>query len=582
MKLPLLFVVIFISSGLYAQLYVAPSKNSDSYLYVRDRVIFVKNELNLQENREDETSASIYLRKDAQLVQGSENNLPNPGEGKISVYQKGTSNAYDYNYWSLPVRRNGSNSQLNDFIYEPMGKTKSRKSRLTNSLNGSSSPLTISRKWIYSFSGIDYSNWQYAGENFDLLPGQGFTMKGVEGVNNSVIEGQIINSGSAQVYDFRGIPNNGQIDLPISKDQILLVGNPYPSTLNLDLFLTENTATTGIAYFWDSGKDVNSHMLSDYEGGYGTYSPGASLYVPAIFQKYLEGKDTGNTGEVYGRKFSPIGQGFMVIGKENGKLFFGNNQRAYQKEDKDLSQFKSPIRIIPSLKINVEMDSSYTRQLALAFRNDSTLKEDHAMDARNLDAAISDISWDIDGENFVINVLPAKEKDLIPLFISLNKATSLNISVSELSNFNPDRILIFDTKEDLYYGIKTGYFQMSLPAGDYRNRFYLTFVENLPAEEILKEGKKISVSKPKNVLLNSIDIFQNNAEERLELKILYSTDFSNIQLYDLNGKLIFRQNFKEKQKEYYLPTGKLSSSVYIVKVKTTDNKELTKKITVKN
>ncbi len=582
MKLPLLFSAIFITGSLYSQLYVAPSENSDSFMYVKDRLLFVKNEVELHENRNESTEASLYLRKEAQLVQGSSGENLNKGDGKISVYQQGTSNAYDYNYWSLPVKVKGDkNYQLNDFIFEPMGQTESRKSALTSSLNGSASPLTISQKWIYAFSGTEYSNWQYAGDHFDLLPGEGFSMKGVDGINNRVIEGNAINQGAAQTYDFRGMPNSGNIELPVAKDQILLVGNPYPSAMNLDMFLLENTATTGIAYFWDSRKNGDSHMLSDYEGGYGTYSPGAGIYLPAIFKKYPTGTETGNTGNLYDRKFCPIGQGFMVIGKENGKIWFTNQQRFYQKEEAGISQFKSQLENIASLRLNIEMDSSFTRQLALALRSDATLKEDHAMDARNLDNPPSDISWDIEGENFVINVLPAKEKDLIPLFISLHKNTALRFSVGEITNFNPDRLLLYDARDELYYGIKSGSLKMELPAGDYRNRFYITFIDKLPVAETPPEVN-YPVSKPKNVLLNSIDIFQNNNEERLEVKILYESSFSNIRLYDLNGKLIFNQNFKEKQKEYYLSTGKLSSAVYIVKVTTSDNKELTKKVNIKN
>lgn len=583
MKLTLLFSAIFIAGGLHAQLYVAPSAKNDSYIYVKDRPLFVQNEVELHENRSESTQASIYLRKKAQLIQSSP--VENKGEGKISVFQKGTSNAYDYNYWSLPVKvKEDKNYQVNDFIFEPISKTESRKSVLTSSLNGSSSPLTISKQWIYSFSGTGYSNWQFAGAHFDLLPGEGFTMKGVDGISDRVIEDELVNAGAAQTYDFRGIPNSGNISLAIAKDQILLVGNPYPSALNLDQFLIENKATTGIAYFWDSEKNGNSHMLSDYEGGYGTYSPGAGIYVPAIFRKYPDGSETGNVGNDYNRKLSPIGQGFMVIGKESGNILFTNQQRKYQKEEAGISQFKGKTETngISSVRLNVEMDSTFTRQLVLALRNDSTLKEDHAMDARNLDNPPSDISWDIEEENFVINVLPAQEKDLIPLFVSLDKNTSLQFSVAELSNFNPDRLLLYDAKDDLYYGIKTGYLKMNLPKGEYRNRFFITFIEKLPVSAPAPEAKESAVSKPQNVLLNTVDIFQNNAQERLEVKILYESSFSNIRLYDLNGKLIFFQNFKEKQKEYYLPTGKLSSSIYIVKVDTSDNRELTKKVTVKN
>ncbi len=577
--------MIFSSCGIYAQLHVSPSDESDSYLYVKDRLLYVQDGIDLQENLKKETQASIYLRNEAQLLQGPKNTNQNSGNGKISVFQKGTSNAFDYNYWGLPVRiEDDKNIKLSDIIYEPLDKTESREANLISGLDGKSKPLNISAKWIYTFSGNTYSNWQYAGDHFDLYPGEGFTMKGVDGTNMQEIEGKVINSGSAQTYDFKGLPNDGRIELAIAKDQILLIGNPYPSALNLEDFLFQNTSTTGIAYFWDSKKNGTSHYILDYEGGYGAYSPGAGIYVPAIFRKYPNEAETGERGEVYARKFSPIGQGFMVMGKTNGKVVFDNSQRIFQQESKGLSQFKSVETYtveIPSIRFNIEIDSTYTRQLVLAFRQTSTSGEDHAMDARKIDGADNDISWNINNEDYVINVLPKKEEELIPLKISLKKESVIQFSVVEFNNFNPDRLFIYDAKEDLYYSIKTGYLKLKLLGGEYPNRFFVSFIEKLPFTDHSKIPADYK-DKPAIVLLNTFDIYQNNREERLEVKVLYETGIRNIRLYDLNGKLFFNQKISGNQKEYYLPTGNLSAAVYIVKVNTSDNIELTKKIGIKN
>lgn len=582
MRLSLLFLMIFSASTAFAQLHIQPSEKSDSYIYAKGRLVFVNNEINLTENHRKETQASIYLRKGSQLLQGNKNTNQNKGSGKISIFQEGTSNAYDYNYWGLPVAVGGDSKQINDLIYEPLSKTESRNAKLISALDGHSDPLSISNRWIYTFSGANYSNWSYAGDHFDLLPGEGFTMKGVNGYNLNEIEGQAINRGSSQTYDFRGLPNDGLIELPIKKDQILLVGNPYPSALNLDKFLTENTSSTGIAYFWDSRKNGNSHYLTDYEGGYGTYSPGAGIYVPAIFRKYPDASETGETGQVYARKISPVAQGFMIIGKNDGKVSFQNSQRIFQKESLGNSEFKSPETPISSLRLNIEMDSAYVRQLVLAFKEDATPDEDHAMDARKMDKSPSDISWSLSGEAFVINVRPKKDEELIPLKITLDKETSLQFSVGELNNFNPDRLFIYDSRDDLYFGIKTGYLKMSLPKGEYNERFYLSFIEKLPGNKADPEAPEGFKSKPPNILLNTIDIFQNNREEQLEVKILYESGISNFRLYDLNGKLLFNQNFKGVHKDFTFPTGNLGNAVYIVKVNTTDKRELTKKIGIRN
>ncbi|SDR72706.1 T9SS type A sorting domain-containing protein [Gramella sp. MAR_2010_147] len=582
MRLPFFFLVFFSTSTIYAQLYISPSDKSDSYLYAKDRLVFVRNNIHLNKNHNKDTEASFYLRKGAQLLQGEKLKNLNTGDGSISVFQRGTSNAFDYNYWGLPVIVYPAKQLLPDYLNDPLTNTESRKVIFTSALEGQSDPLSIANRWIYTYSGTDYSSWQYLGDHFDLLPGEGFTMKGVNGSNYNKVEGEMVNPGSAQIYDFRGTPNDAKIELPIEKEQVLLLGNPYPSALDLDKFLFENTSTTGIAYFWDSKKNGNSHYLADYEGGYGTYSPGTGIYIPAIFKRYGDGTITGEIGQIYPRKIIPIAQGFMVIGKNNGKIHFQNSQRLYQKEALGVSTFKSPEITNSSLILSIELDSTYIQELGLAFLENSTINEDHALDARKMNESPQEVSWVISEEKFVVNARPKIDKELIPLKISLSKTSILKFYVSEFNNFNPDRLFVYDAKDDLYYGIKTGSLKISLPEGDYNDRFFISFIEKLASEENIKEEPVAGDSKPPLVLLNTIDIFQNNLIEQLEIKILYDTHLSNLKIYDLNGKLFLNQNFRSKEKEFYFPTGNLSNAVYIVKVKTTDNKELTKKIGIKN
>ena len=222
----------------------------------------------------------------------------------------------------------------------------------------------------------------------------------------------------------------------------------------------------------------------------------------------------------------------MIIGKKDGVVHFQNSQRVYQKEVPEVSLFKSSESIYSSIILNIELDSTYVRQLALAFNPNSTVDEDHAMDARKMDGANDDISWSISEEDFVINIRPKIDEELIPLRIKLTKGTSLRFSVAEFDNFNPDRMFIYDAKENLYFGIKTGYLKMNLPEGDYQDRFFISFIEKLPSEnpktDILVAEE--STGKLPIILLNTIEIFQNNQLEQLEIKLLYDTELSNLQL----------------------------------------------------
>ncbi|WP_029331595.1 hypothetical protein [Gillisia marina] len=338
-----LFIVPFVA---HCQLSIQPYQNSDTYLYSEGALVFVEQELNLIRNTGENPKPNLYLRNEAQLIQGKSNSK-NTGDGTISLYQEGDASNFTYNYWSMPVSSTGSNNSFGKLFFDPITKLESIPAIITSDYNGTSQPLTISNKWIYKFSGTDYSDWHFIGNNFSIQPGEGFTMKGVSGTNTAVNIYNIYNNpGNKQRYDFQGRPNSGVYELNINEGDSKLIGNPYPSALDLNAFLQDNTSTTGIAYFWDS-KNVASHYLKEYEGGYGVYSPGAGIYgyVPAIFNKFGGNGDilseTGIIGAYYARRFSPVGQGFIVIGSQDGKITFDNKYRSFIKEDQLLSEFKS-------------------------------------------------------------------------------------------------------------------------------------------------------------------------------------------------------------------------------------------------
>lgn len=74
MKNLLLFTAIALASpAIFAQsdLYVQPNGSNSSYVFVKDQIIYVEDDINLQANPTGDEEASIYLRDGAQLIQGA-------------------------------------------------------------------------------------------------------------------------------------------------------------------------------------------------------------------------------------------------------------------------------------------------------------------------------------------------------------------------------------------------------------------------------------------------------------------------------------------------------------------------------
>ena len=605
-------VVLFISHWCTAQFFVGPNnnKNEANYVYVGDALLFVSDHVHLNKNQNSETEASIFLRRGGQLVQGKEQKTPNNGNGELSVFQSGTAGAYDYNYWASPVGNSADKNGLFgiSLFYQPQTLTVSTAASHTSALNGTSNPMKISDRWIYTFSGIDYYGWHFVGAETTIPAGYGFSMKGVEGTDATLVDGQVNNPGSAQRYDFRGRPNSGTIEIPIAAEKIILVGNPYPSGLDLSLFLLENSGSgslntschgvidrqnviTGIAYFWDSQENGTSHYLEDYIGGYGTFSPvapcTAGLYEPPIFKSYgNEEKITSQKGKEYDRKTLPVGQGFMVIGTGEGNLVFKNTHRVFTGGVfPESSKLQAPITTkqrvesveIPQVRLQVEINEEYTRGLTLGFWDTATPGTDKGMDAVAYDVASSDVGWLQGQESFVIDVRPFDAFDEIPLFVNIEgHNTMLQFRVSEAKNFQSENIFILDTQNNTYHSIMEETFNIELSPGNYSGRFRLAFnpkIEDsdLPLELMLNEEEASTFS-----------IFQNNRLRELEIITNSFSPVRSVGIYDLQGKKIFfRSNFGNRR-SISISSEHFANSLYIVEVIDTQNTRKTEKIAVIN
>ncbi len=316
-KITLLILILATTKGI-AQIYFSPNTN----MYVKNEILYVTQDINLAA-----ATSNLYLRNNSQLIQGTTGASTNTGLGTLSVYQEGTADNFDYNYWCSPVGVPGASGNGN-FGITMLGRPTTSIASTTAAVlpvsnwDGTSNPLAISPTWVYKLiNANNYSQWVFVGGATTLLPGEGFSMKGTSGTDAIDPEGSGItnNPGGAQRYDFRGKPNDGVITIPLGANNATLTGNPYPSAIHLNAFLldSDNTATGGIAYFWQQDKTINSHTLINYRGGYGSYAPinltNNGTYVPATFNSYNGDGSLNTTGLTSAspvlRRYAPIGQG---------------------------------------------------------------------------------------------------------------------------------------------------------------------------------------------------------------------------------------------------------------------------------
>ncbi|WP_418603411.1 T9SS type A sorting domain-containing protein [Hwangdonia sp.] len=615
------FVLLFITGLSFAQdLYVG----NNTELYARDVVVFVNNDIRLEA-----PTSNFYLRGDAQLIQNT--NIKNSDAGELSVYQNQTTGIYDYNFWCSPVgisldgtTRANVSFQGDNSIHDPQDHTDltnvtSSAYLFTNSHNGTATQL--SNYWLYTLKdGEGYFDWVQVFDNNPVTTGYGFTLKGSPNANN--------------VLDFRGRPNNGTILVSCAFDGIddepnsgipnraeTLTGNPYPSALDLKLFLinaTNQTVLSSEVFFWEQ-KPKNSHALANYEGGYSIYTPGApgdlsdnGTYATAAFESYnLDGSTntttTGNTTDFSAnnsRRFAAIGQGFVVssIGL-GGNFEFNNSMRVYLAEDstpggngsvfakgnKDKEDSKKDVvimshnnvdyatilknpTIIPEIRIHTRVNNTFYKENVIAFRSSTPNNTTHNRfyDGINIHALSSDAYLLSENQELAIKSINYDATTRIPFGLkAYHDNMPFSIKVNALKDVPSDvNIFIYDNLNGTYTDIKNASFEITLDEGIHNSRFEITF-----------NSKALHVDE---ATFTDFNIYQNNTISELKIINPNALDVKSFNLFDVSGKQVLNQIISEVKNTYTFSTKSLSDGVYIARIRLKNNQGYTKKVVISN
>jgi len=211
-----------------------------------------------------EPNGSFYVENDACLIQINDvttnNNL---GEANIQRHVTSVNN-FDYVYWSSPVE---------GFDVENISP---------------GTPSYAIFDWTPTVANGtigQHGTWNNTTE--DMIPGKGYIVRGL--IGNSI----------ANTAEFTGVLNNGQISYPISRgtwtgadypgignmataedDNWNLIGNPYPSSISLNDFVSANPAIDGTLYFWRHLNAANSAIDNPFFEDY-VYSYNENDYIAA-------------------------------------------------------------------------------------------------------------------------------------------------------------------------------------------------------------------------------------------------------------------------------------------------------------
>ncbi|MFC4721348.1 choice-of-anchor D domain-containing protein [Geojedonia litorea] len=560
----------------------------------------------------------IDLDSESQLVQGPESVLDVTSKGRIEKDQQGTRDLYTYNYWSSPVGVISTTSNNTSYTLPNVFKDGTNPGSpatinfLTSGYNGAAGPpISIADYWIWKYANSgsnSYSSWQHVRSTGSILPGEGFTMKGVANTSGNV--------NLKQNYIINGKPNNGNINLTIAANNDYLVGNPYPSALDANEFILDNTGTldggrnasgnviNGALYFWDHFGG-GSHTLSEYEGGYATYT---LMGGAAAIANDARINATGSVGTKIPERYIPVGQGFFVSAVLNaslvgltqpvvgGTIQFKNSQRIFKTEgatgsntgsvflrsngsgdskSKSSAQKTSQQDIDHRPKIWLMYDSpkGYHRQLLVGMDENASNDFDMGYEAQLIENNKEDMFWEFNSNKFTIQAVNNFDAtQVLPLGIKTSKVGISRIKIDQLKNI-PDvsQIYIHDKHTNLYHNLRTSDFEINLPIGNHSNRFEITFNNGTPP------GESLGVDEHD---LNGVSLYYANESESIVLLNPELENIKSIELLNILGQSIKSFKIPQQKKFSEYKVKHLSPGTYVLKIHTVSG-SVSKKVLVK-
>lgn len=441
---------------------------------------------------------SLTFEDTASLVQINDSSV---NSGNIT-YKRNTTpmKLYDYGYWSSPV----SNATLSQ-------------------LAGDS--------YFYSYSPSSNSYvYHSASGTMDL--GVGYLSRTPE---NLVYNPTLILQST-----FVGTPNNGVISTPIVKSTATnnLIGNPYPSAIDIDLFITD-AANSGIVngtiFLWTHNTAItnNNYSMNDYAkynltGGVATASAALSGgVVPtgkvAAGQGFFIEANTALANGTYLATF----KNSMRISGNNNQFFRSNNGNTVNNEGGSVSQGLEKHRMWISLSNN---EGAYNQMLVGYIQNASN-DFDALFDGKTtvvgnpltIYTTVGTTDLAIQGK-----ALPFSAEDIIPFGYTSTIDGELTISLENFDGlFDNQNVYLLDNVTGLYHDLKAENYTFTTTNGTFNDRFELRF-----ATQALGVDTNTASENDIKVVSNTNGLSVYCA----------STAIAKVEVFDVLGKLLFSKN----------------------------------------
>lgn len=356
---------------------------------------------------------------------------------------------------------------------------------------------------------------------------------------------------------FEGTPNNGTqtFTLATSGNGFNLIGNPYPSSLNLGAFYMANSARiSSTFYFWDNKSTnvtlQNGATTTNY--GYATFNAanGANpTWVPAP-------NGNGGTAVVPTGVVANIGQGFIVKTLNTSvdtSLTFNNEMRdatngTFFNKNNSSTEGKFWLRLNSEYNTNNIFAVDYTNGASDSFDNYDSKAMGMGSDAFYTLADAQKLI--IQGkESFDIN-------DIVPVGVKHFQNGNFTIALVQKEGLfnNGQAIYLHDKALGTYTDLQNGAYTFTANAGENTDRFEIVYKLNVLATAEIKK--------------DTFEVFRDGQD----FVVRNNKNIEKVEIFDAAGRKI--QTINENSKVIRVQLA--SKGVYILKA-LSEGKEYTKK-----
>jgi hypothetical protein len=367
----------------------------------------------------------------------------NTGAAKIKRFST-PMRRFDFTYWSSPV----------------VGQTLF-----------SFSPLTLSDKYFQFDPSV--GNWVNVPNSTIMAIGKGYIIRAPQTFD--IVTPTVFDTG-----EFNGVPNNGFIQTPIvlGASNLNLIGNPYPSALNANAFLSfpENASTVeGTIYLWTHNTPLTNNAYSSND--YAVYNYSGTVSTSASTSTGL------NTQIPTGKIAS--GQSFFIKGLANGNVSFYNNMRLATNNNEFFRQETANpnSHIAPAadrLWLNLTNTQGAFKQLMVGYHAQATNGYDRGFDGEVLNGN-NYVNFYTQNNNKQLaiqtNGFPWGVQDYFTLGYKATIAGNLTIVIDRAEGlFAQHNVYLEDTVLHTTQLLNQGAYIFYSVAGEFKSRFILRFL----------------------------------------------------------------------------------------------------------